>query len=168
MISLLLTVTFTDLQKTLKYCKGLSVAFVLLSDWCRREHFLCIGSLSFSPHPPRSADEVSGNGPCQAAHHGPAGSCCLGCVYHTLFYRGHCFGRNEICSQWNGSSDSTSDFFQRKRFSFLPSISILAKKASKLVPKWSSQAERGGRAFTIWNWSILSVLVGKCVREKKN
>lgn len=52
-------------------------------------------------------------------------------------------------------------------FFFKSSIMILANKANKYVPKWSLQAERRRRAFTIWNWSILSVLVGKCTRVLK-
>lgn len=104
----------------------------------------------------------------QAASHGPAGSYSQGCIYYTLFYRKHCFAGNIFHFQQSGSSGSMRcNIFQRKLFSFLSSVLILANKASELVPQWSLQAERRGTAFTMWNWSILSVLVSKRIKEKK-
>lgn len=162
----------------LKNCKCLSVAyfsiclvFVLLFYWYRRQHFLCDSSLFFFPHPLHRVMKSAGMGHAaqlQAASHGPAGSYRQGCNYYTLFYRKHCFAGNIFHFQQSGSSGSMRcNIFQRKPFSFLSSILILANKARELVPKWSLQAERRGTAFTIWNWSILSVLVSKCIKEKK-
>lgn len=151
----------------LKNCKCPSVAFVLLFR-SRRQHFLFhpfshITQLRWSQQgwdvPPSSRLQAMSQ---------PASSCSQGCVYCTLLYRGHCITGDNSCFQKNSSSGSERWHFSIEMLLlFISSILILTNKASRLVPKWSLQAERRGRAFTIWNWSILSVLVGKYIREKK-